>query len=87
MDKYVVMPNHIHLLITISEPTGGHGDPPLQAVIGQLKSYTTHKYGKTLWQRSFYDHVIRDMNDYLAAWRYIDENPLKWELDEYNNGI
>ena len=87
VDKYVVMPNHIHLLITISEPTGGHRDPPLQAVIGRLKSYTTHKYGKPLWQRSYYDHIIRDMNDYLAAWQYIDENHLKWQLDEYFNHL
>ena len=87
VDNYVIMPNHIHLLITISEPAGGHRDPPLQAVIGQMKSYTTRKYGKTLWQRSFYDHIIRDMNDYLAYWQYIDENPAKWELDEYHKSI
>ena len=52
-----------------------------------MKSYTTRKYGKTLWQRSYYDHIIRDMNDYLAFWQYIDENPAKWELDEYHKSI
>ena len=41
--KHIIMPNHIHLLIEINNQTGGHGDPPLQSIIGQLKSYTTHK--------------------------------------------
>ena len=59
IDKFVIMPNHIHLII--GNQTGGHGDPPLQIydVIGNFKSFTTHKYGDTLWQRSFHDHVIR----------------------------
>ena len=38
---------------------------------------------KTLWQRSFYDHVIRNKEDYLHIWKYIDDNPAKWAEDEY----
>ena len=83
VDKYTIMPNHIHLLISIHNETGGHRGPPLQAVIGRLKSYTTHLYGKALWQRSFHDHIVRDMDDYVAVWQYIDTNPLKWHLDTY----
>ena len=81
VDKFVIMPNHIHLIIT--NQTGGHGDPPLQIydIIGNLKSFTTHKYGKTLWQRSFHDHIIRGENDYLKIWDYIDTNPQKWQED------
>ena len=82
VDKYVIMPNHIHLLITI-EGTEGHGGPPLQTIIGRLKSYTTHKYGGILWQRSFYDHVIRSEKDYQKIWEYIDTNPIKWADDCY----
>ena len=82
IDKYVIMPNHIHLIITLNN-SGGHGNPPLQYVIGQFKSYTTHKFGYTLWQRSFHDHIIRDEKDYKKIWEYIDNNPLKWELDCY----
>ncbi len=77
VDKYVIMPNHIHLIITLSE-TGGHRDPPLQAIIGQFKSYTTHLYGFRLWQRSFHDHVIRNDDDYNKIWEYIDTNPSRW---------
>ncbi len=81
VDKYVIMPNHLHLIIKIDKQMGGHGDPPLQNVIGYLKSFTTHKYGKTLWQRSFHDHIIRDEKDYLKIWNYIDTNPQKWGED------
>ena len=84
VDKYVIMPNHIHLLI--SNLTGGHGDPPLRIydVVGRFKSFTTHQYGKTLWQRSFYDHVIRNRNDYNEIWEYIENNPVKWKQDEFH---
>jgi len=81
VDKYVIMPNHLHLIIAIK--SGGHGDPPLQLydLIGNLKSFTTHKYGHILWQRSFHDHIIRGEKDYLKIWNYIDVNPQKWRDD------
>ena len=66
------MPNHIHLIV-ILDNSGGFGNPPLQDVIGQLKSYTTNKFQGNLWQRSFHDHIIRDERDYLKIWKYIDE--------------
>ncbi len=81
VDKYVIMPNHIHLIIKIEKQTGGLGGPPLQHVIGRLKSFITHKYGKPIFQRSFHDHVIRGEQDYLKIWNYIDTNPQKWSED------
>ncbi len=80
INKYVIMPNHIHLIVLLDN-SGGHGSPPLQNIIGQLKSYTTNKYGSHLWQRSFHDHIIRDRQDCDKIWEYIDTNILKWELD------
>lgn len=82
VDKYIIMPNHVHLLIQITAE-GGHGDPPLQDVIGRLKSFVEKYYNGTLWQRSFYDHVIRNEDDYLNIWNYIDGNPSKWCEDKY----
>ena len=82
VEKYVVMPNHIHMLVRIFE-TGGHRGPPLQKVIGQFKSYTTHCYKGQLWQRSFHDHVIRGEQDYREIWNYIDQNPLRWREDTF----
>ena len=74
------MPNHIHLILNLSI-SGGHRNPPLQNVIGQLKSYTTSKFGDVLWQRSFHDHIIRNEKDYQKIWEYIDTNVVRWEKD------
>ncbi len=82
IDNYVVMPNHIHLLVRYVLPSGGRGNPPLQDVIARFKSFTTHQYGKLLWQRSFIDHIIRNERDYIEHYTYIENNPIKWELDE-----
>ena len=82
VEKYVIMPNHIHLIMMLDE-SGGHGNPPLQNIIGQLKSYTTRKYGSILWQRSYHDHIIRNEQDYKKIWDYIESNPNKWTQDRY----
>ncbi len=86
IDKYIIMPNHIHLIV-ILENTGGHGNPPLQNIIGQLKSYTTNKFEGTLWQRSFHDHIVRSEKDYQEIWQYIDTNAQKWEQDCFYNNL
>ena len=80
IDKFVIMPNHIHLIVILND-SGGDRTPPLQNVIGQLKSYTTKMFGAKLWQRSYHDHIIRNEKDYQRIWEYIDTNVLKWELD------
>jgi REP element-mobilizing transposase RayT len=69
-------------MIVYFKELGGHGNPPLQDIIRDLKSFTTHKFGEILWQRSYYDHIIRNQQDYEDAWNYIDGNPLKWQDDE-----
>lgn len=37
----------------------------------------------TIWQRSYYDEIIRNEQDYLTKWNYIDTNPYRWSDDEY----
>ena len=84
----IVMPNHIHLLITIdnieARYTGRHGDLPLQDVIRNFKSYTTKKYwdlsgdkNGVLWQSRYMDHIIRNQSDFERHWEYIEYNALK----------
>ena len=84
VDEYVVMPNHVHMILVFPQE-----QCDLSAVVGSYKSYVSKMFhvehpGVTLWQRSFYDHIIRDENAYCEIKRYIQENPLKWDLDEYN---
>lgn len=88
LDKYVVMADHIHLLLTM-ERQGQSPCPTLGEVIGAYKSITTKRInrcmstpGQKVWQARFYDHVIRDENDFLTKWNYIDTNPLNGEESE-----
>ena len=85
VDKYVIMPNHFHLLITIKEFSGASEtaapyNNELSKFISLLKRYCNREYGKNIWQSSFNDHIVRGDEDYLAIWRYIDENIQKWNF-------
>ena len=55
----------------------------MSAIVGGIKSLTTGKIGASIWQSSFYDHVIRDENDFLRICTCIDTNPAKWAEDCY----
>ena len=99
IDKYCIMPNHIHLIVDLGMSESWHGSVTLRDIasrnkmqlhdiIGGMKSYTTKQYrelpgnkNKVLWQRNFYEHIIRNDEDYAEKWKYIDENPLKWNLE------
>ena len=84
VEKYVVMPNHIHLLVRLTgDGTMGTSSPTksgLPMVIRWLKRQTTRRCGIPLWQRGYYDHIIRDETDYLTRWNYIDTNPARWDV-------
>ena len=88
MDKFVVMPNHIHAIIVIG--CDGKEDvlPDLNVVVGQYKAGVSRKIHKIVpdlpvWQRSYYDHGIRNQTDYEKIWAYIDGNPQRWTDDCY----
>ena len=72
------MPNHIHMII---HKTNGKS---IANDVRSFKALTTKKTGVGIWQDSYYDHVIRDEQDYLIKWNYIDSNPAKWLDDEYH---
>ena len=78
IDKYVIMPNHIHMIIL-----NGVGDTSLARKIQFFKSNLTRKLGRSIWQRNYYEYVIRSEQDYLVRWKYIDDNPAKWATDDY----
>ena len=79
MDHYVIMPDHVHLLLRIC--TTGEGRamlaPTISRVIRQFKGAVTKRLGFSPWQKLYYDHVIRDDEDYLQKWNYIEGNPMK----------
>lgn len=86
VDKYVIMPNHIHLILELQKGAGGASpSPTVTQVIGAFKSLVTRLCGgeTKLFQRSFYDHIIRGEEDYQEIWEYIDQNPAKWQEDRF----
>ena len=84
LESYVVMPNHIHLLIRVCADEYGRPlvAPTISRVIKQLKGIVTKQTEKSIWQKSFHDHIIRNRKDYEEHLRYIYENPLRWRYDE-----
>ena len=87
VDKYVIMPNHIHLLLQIHGGENGRAmpAPTVSTVIQQMKGYVTKQIGFTVWQKLFYDHIIRNENDYREIWEYIENNPIKLTEDRFYN--
>lgn len=93
VEKYVIMPNHIHLLIrieNISESGTSRAPSPTNSVIAifvsTLKRFTNKNAGEKIWQRSYYDHIVRNENEYLKIWEYINSNAQKWQNDKYYTG-
>ena len=78
IDKYVIMPNHIHMIVRNDE-----SGFPLSRKIQFFKSNLTRTIGRSIWQREYYDHIIRNELDYQIKWKYIDDNPAKWADDDY----
>lgn len=93
VDKYVIMPNHIHMIVFIDAEMFGteNPSPTLGTIIGWLKYNITKEYNKakdekeSVFQRSYYDHIIRNENDYIEVCEYIEINPLKWQMDKLYN--
>ncbi len=77
---YVIMPDHIHFLLSICGDDFGRAllAPTSNRVVQQMKGYITKKIGYSIWQKSFFDHIIRNRLDYEEHIKYIYENPVRW---------
>jgi len=100
LDEFVIMPNHIHGIIFIpAKNVGAIHESPLQSrramllskAIGYFKMNTAkrinqilNRTGQSFWQRSYYDHIIRNESELNRIREYIQNNPLKWQLDREN---
>ena len=88
VDKFVIMPNHIHLILLVDETASSgtsRAPSPTNAVIphfvSTLKRFCNRDTGLQIFQRSYHDHIIRNEDDYLKIWQYIDNNPARWQED------
>ena len=100
LDEYVVMPNHLHGIILIrntrrggsrTAPTEGSQGKPLGRLVGAFKTVSTKRIndirgtpGLPVWQRNYYEHVIRNEEEMNRVRQYIIDNPVHWEQDWEN---
>ncbi len=89
IEKYVIMPDHFHLLMRIiqrnyQENGVSQASRPTKSEVAKfvslLKRYCNKEYGKNIWQTSYNDHIIRNEKDYLESIQYIENNPLRLKL-------
>ena len=108
LDEFIVMPNHVHMIIFIIDDDHRHrrglacqtptkrtfGKPisgSLPTIIGSFKSAVTKRInrmrkmpGFPVWQRNYYEHIIRDEDELNAIRQYIIDNPQNWDIDTEN---
>lgn len=83
IDAFVVVPNHVHGIIWLDR--AGQVRPlPIPAVVGGFKARASRITGRSLWQRSYHERVVRDETELTALRTYIAENPPRWAVDREN---
>ena len=99
LDEWVVMPNHVHGIVVIEEPSVETTrrvvsttikPDSLGSIIGQFKSIATKRartagYPDFAWQPRYYDHIIRNDKSLKKIQDYIMRNPAMWEFDKNNS--
>jgi putative transposase len=97
LDEFVIMPNHFHGIVYISPDSTDR--PTLGKIIGAFKSIVTDRYvtgvktqgwipfDKRLWQRNYYEHIVRDDSALQKIQQYIRDKPLTWETDSLHPSV
>ena len=86
VDKYVVMPNHLHFILVVSpDASSGHtrNNELIPRWVSGLKRVCENKIGQDIFQRGYHDHIIRNDRQYRLIWYYIDGNPARWKEDKF----
>lgn len=98
LDIFQIMPNHIHGIILINKPGGQthRSAPTIGTIIQWFKTMTTNNYinnikkcnwmpfDKRIWQRNYFEHIIRNEKDFDKISWYIENNPAMWDRDRNN---
>jgi putative transposase len=97
LDEFIVMPNHFHGIICISPDSPDN--PKLGKIIGGFKSIVNNNYiagvntqnwqpfNKRLWQRNYYEHIVRDDVALQKIQEYIQHNPFTWQIDSLHPDV
>jgi len=82
VDEYIIMPNHVHIIISlIGSPRSA--TPTIPTIVNSYKSIVSKEIGYSIWQRNYYEHIIRNEKEYLKVKEYIINNPAQWAEDKY----
>ncbi|MDZ4158329.1 MAG: transposase [Anaerolineaceae bacterium] len=100
LGEFMIMPNHIHAIIVLTDVYGagsganGDGTPkryPLSEIVRGFKTFSARRInerrnmpGMPVWQRNYYEHIIRDENEMNRIRAYIWDNPRRWAEDHEN---
>ena len=86
--QYVIMPDHIHMLVLIRSDDNRRPmvAPTISRLVNQMKGFVSKQIGFSVWQKLFYDHIIRNRQDYEEHMKYIHENPKRWYYEHLNHG-
>ncbi|MBI5816793.1 MAG: transposase [Nitrospinae bacterium] len=98
LDESIVMPNHVHFIIGISVGAGLKPALPrtagLPEVVRAFKTFSARRInelrkssGVPVWQRNYYEHIIRNGKSLNLTREYIIDNPARWEVDRENPAI
>jgi putative transposase len=95
LDKFIVMPNHFHGIICACNDS--IGNPTLGKIIGAFKSIVNNNnyingvksqnwkpFDRRLWQRNYYEIILRDDSALQKIQQYIQNNPFTWHTDSLN---
>lgn len=79
IDEYIIMPNHIHMIIIVDK----ENNITISRLIKQYKMYVSKEVKYGFWQKSFYEHIIRNEKEYIKISEYIQNNVRNWKQDKY----
>jgi REP element-mobilizing transposase RayT len=89
LDEFVIMPNHVHGILVFTDDTACKKRPGLPEIIRGFKTFSARRINKmrritgvSVWQRGYYEHIIRHEESLMAIREYLIKNPLSWENDE-----
>ena len=93
LDDYVVMPNHVHMMVRIIDNGNGASGTTLPTMnkigrfVGTFKRLTNREIGINLWQSGSNDRIVRSDEEYIAYMEYMEANPRRWLTDEHYVGV
>lgn len=79
VDEYIIMPNHIHMIFIINNKALNS----VSKIIQQFKGAVTKELKYSIWQKLFYEHIMRNEKEYIKIKEYIINNPDNWKEDMY----